>query len=45
MVDDLAELGAQDMPQYDPYEDESQKVETFPILNEEPEATFEKRDE
>ena len=29
IVEDLAELGIWGMPQYDPYEDELQNVETF----------------
>ena len=39
MVGDLADLGAEDMWQYNLYEDESQNVETFPILDEESEVT------
>ena len=35
MVDDLIDLDAEDMLQYDPYGDESQNVETFSILDEE----------
>ena len=35
MVDDLADLGVADMLQYDPHEDKSQNVETFPVLDEE----------
>ena len=38
MVSDLAYLGSEDMPQYDPYEDESQNAEMFHILDEEPEV-------
>ena len=41
MVDDLADLGAEDMLQYDPYQDESQNVDTFPSLDEEPEIAHE----
>ena len=37
----VVDLGGEGMPQYNPYEDESQKVETFPSFNEEPEATLE----
>ena len=33
MVGDLADLGAEDLQQYNPYEDELQNVETFPIGN------------
>ena len=33
-VDDLKNLDAEDIPQHDLYEDESQNVETFPILDE-----------
>ena len=39
MVSDIKELGVEDTPQYDPYEDELQNTETFPILDEEPEIT------
>ena len=39
MMDDLVYLAAADMLQYYPYEDESQHVETFLILHEEPEVT------
>ena len=35
MVRDPAELGIEDMSQFDPYENESQNAETFPILDEE----------
>ena len=35
MVDDLIDLDAEDMLQYNPYEGESQNVETFSILDEE----------
>ena len=35
IVGDLADLGKEDMPQYDPYKDESQNVETLTILDEE----------
>ena len=38
MVDDLADLGAKDSPQYDPV-NKSQGDEIFPILDEEPEVT------
>ena len=38
-VGDLAQLGAEDIPQYHPYEDESQKAVIFPSLDEEPEVT------
>ena len=40
-VDDLVELDVEDTPQHDPYEDKMQNAETFPILDEEPEATLE----
>ena len=41
MVGDLVEMGAKDTPQYDPYEDDSKKAETFCILDEEQEVTQE----
>ena len=34
MVGDLAELGKEDMLQYDPYKDEMQNAETVPTLDE-----------
>ena len=37
-VGDFIELGAKGMPQYDPYEDNSQNTKTFPMLDEEPEV-------
>ena len=40
-VNDLAYLGKEDMPKNDPYKDESQNVDTFPISDEEPEVTVE----
>ena len=36
---DLANLGVEETPQYNPYKDESQNAETFPMLDEEPEGT------
>ena len=36
---DLVELGVQETPQYDPYEDELQDAKTFPIFDEEPDVT------
>ena len=33
MVHDLVELGAEDKPEYDPYEDKSHNAEMFPILD------------
>ena len=45
MVGDLEVLGTEDMLKYEPYEDESQNVETFSILDEEPEVTPEWRDQ
>ena len=39
MVDHLADLGTEDMPQHDLYEDESQDDDTVPISDAEPEAT------
>ena len=41
MVRDLVELGVEDTPQYNPYEDKLHKVEIFPILDKEPEITLE----
>ena len=41
MVGDLAELGLKDMPQFDPYEDESQSTEIFPALDKELEVSSE----
>ena len=41
MVDELAELGAEDKLQYDKNEDKSQNAEMFPILDKEPEVTQE----
>ena len=41
MVDGLADLGMEYIPEYNLYDDESQNVETFPSLNEEPEVTLE----
>ena len=38
-MDNVADLGIENMPQYDPYEDGSQNGETFPTLDEDPEAT------
>ena len=38
---DLVKLGAENMPQYDPYDDESQNADEFPILDEEPGVTSE----
>ena len=40
-VQDLLELGVEDTLQYDPYDDESQNAEKFPILEEEPGSTQE----
>ena len=40
-LDDLADLGAEDMTQYDPNKDESQDDGKFFILYEEPEVTTE----
>ena len=37
-LNDLADLGAEDTSQYVPYVDESQNENTFPSLDEEPEA-------
>ena len=37
---ELVDLGVEETPQYDPYEDELQNAETFPILDEEPEVTL-----
>ena len=42
---DLAGLVAVDTLQWDPYENESQHSETFPILDEEPEVTLELGDQ
>ena len=39
MVRDSVELGTEDMLQYDPYDDESQNADTFPILDKESEVT------
>ena len=39
-VDDIVDLYMEDMPQYDPDENELQKVDTFPSLDEEPEVTL-----
>ena len=36
---DLVELDVEDMLQYDPYENETQNDEVFPILYKEPEVT------
>ena len=44
MVDDLADLGMEDMSQYDSYKDKSQNVETSPSLDE-PDATLEWEDQ
>ena len=44
-VDDLAELGAWNILQYDPYEDESQNADKFSILDEELEVTPEWEDQ
>ena len=41
---DLVELGVEDTPQYDPYEDESQNAQMFPMLDEQPEVTTERGD-
>ena len=41
MVDDFADLSMKDIPQYNPYEDESQNIETFPILDEKQQVTTE----
>ena len=38
-LSDLVDLGVEETPQYDPYEDKSQNAETFPMLDEEPEIT------
>ena len=38
MVRDIVELGVDDTPQYDPYEEGLQNDETFPMLSEEPEV-------
>ena len=38
-VDDLVELDAEDVPQYNSYDIESQNVEMCPSLDEEPEVT------
>ena len=35
IIDDLVDLCIEDAIQYDPNENESQNVKTFPILNEE----------
>ena len=39
VVRDLVELGVEDTPQFDQYEDEFQNAKTFPMLDEEPEVT------
>ena len=44
-VGDLIDLGAEDMLQYDPYEDVSQNVETLPSFDEKLEATLEWKDQ
>ena len=36
MVDDFVDLGTEEMLHYDPYEDESQNVDAFPSLDEDP---------
>ena len=38
-LSDLVDLDVEETPQYDPYEDELQNAETFPMLDEEPEVT------
>ena len=38
MLRELVELGVQETPQYEPYEKELQKAETFHMLDEEPEV-------
>ena len=35
----LAELGVEAIPQFDPYMDKLQNLETLPIMGEEPEVT------
>ena len=35
----LVELGVEDTPQYDQYDDKLQNAETFPMLDKEPEVT------
>ena len=44
LVRDLAELGVEDVLQYDPYEDKSQNSEIFSMMDKEPEVTPEWRD-
>ena len=39
-VGNLTDLSTEDMSQYDPDEGESQNIETFPILDEEPKVTL-----
>ena len=41
MVDDLTDLGIEDMLQYDPCKNDSQNVKILPTLDEEPEVTLE----
>ena len=36
---DLVKLGVEETPQYDPYKDESQNAEKFPMLDEKPKVT------
>ena len=36
---DLVNMSVEETMQYDPYEDESQNAETFPMLDKEPEVT------
>ena len=38
-LSDLVNLGVEETPQDDPYEDGLQNAETFPMLDEEPEVT------
>ena len=38
-LSDLVDLSVEETLQYDPYEDESQNAETFPMLDEEAEVT------
>ena len=37
-LSDLVNLGVEETPQYDPYEDKLQNAEIIPMLNEEPEV-------
>ena len=38
-LSNLVDLGVEETPQYDPYEDKLQNAETFPMLDEEQEVT------